>query len=846
MTTYPSGFETKIGFSEIRSLLKSHCLCELGVSFVDEMAFTNRFEEVMLLIGQSSEYRNLLLMEARSPLDELSDISPVLRRIRIEGTFIDVEEIVALGRVLDATRLLLSFFQGQTAEKYPRLSELASGIAYYPFIRQRIDGMIDKFGRIRDNASPELGAIRRDLASKHGVVARMMHKVLKQAQAEGWAEADTSLSIRDGRAVIPLNATYKRRIPGIVHDESATGKTSYVEPAEVVETNNIIRELELAERREIVRILISFTDEIRPYVSDLSESCRIMGNFDFIRAKAQLALKWGAVEPKAHNVQSFNWMRSVHPLMYLLLKKEGREVVPLDIELTEQNHLLLISGPNAGGKSVCLKTVGLLQYMFQCGLPVPMSENSVMGFFDRIFIDIGDEQSIENDLSTYSSHLLNMKHFLRNANEKTLLLIDEFGTGTEPALGGAIAETILDHLNRQGAYGVITTHYTNLKHFAASTPGITNGAMLYDAARMSPLFTLQIGKPGSSFAFEIARKIGLPESVLQEASDKVGQDYIDFDKHLRDIVRDKRYWETKRNQIRLSGKQLEADLQQYQTELEQLKRERKVILERARQEAEQLLSGVNRQIENTIRAIRESQADKEKTREARALIVAEKKRLEVPIPDALPGQAENEERIARKIEQLKKREEQKSQSGVSGQEGPLPATTSRKSGASVKTPEPEKPLAAGDKVKLDGQEVPGEILQLQGAQCVVAFGHLLLTVPLGKLHRISKNEFKRLTVEPRSSRSSLPVYDPMERRLHFKPRIDVRGATAEEAVQKVAELLDEALMLDYSEVRILHGKGNGILRQQIRAYLQALPPVTSFRDESEEFGGAGITVVELQ
>ena len=518
-------------------------------------------------------------------------------------------------------------------------------------------------------------------------------------------------------------------------------------------------------------------------------------------------------------------------------------MVPLDISLTDENHLLLISGPNAGGKSVCLKTVGLLQYMFQCGLPVPMSENSEMGFFDQIFIDIGDEQSIENDLSTYSSHLLNMKYFLRNATAKTLLLIDEFGTGTEPALGGAIAETILDHLNRQGAFGVITTHYTNLKHFAASTPGLVNGAMLYDSNRMLPLFKLQIGKPGSSFAFEIARNIGLPESVLQEASAKVGQEHIDFDKHLRDIVRDKRYWETKRNQIRLSGKQLEADLQKYQSELEQLKRERKTILENARKEAEQLLAGVNRQIENTIRVIRESQADKEKTREARRLLESEKKRMEESIPDTLPGQAESEARIARKMEQLRRREERKQQgdddqpSENERQEVPAKSRT-------AKAPDPPKPLTAGDKVQLEGQEFPGEIVQLQGNQCVVAFGHLLLTVPLAKLRRISKNEYKRLAGE-KPSKGMTPSYNPMERRLHFKPRIDVRGCTAEEAVNKVAALVDEALMLDYNEVRILHGKGNGILRQQIRVYLQSLSAVSSFRDEAEEFGGAGITVVEL-
>ncbi|HEX7584068.1 MAG TPA: endonuclease MutS2, partial [Prolixibacteraceae bacterium] len=509
-------------------------------------------------------------------------------------------------------------------------------------------------GKIKDYASPELSQIRKELLSKQSGVSKRLQAILKKAQDDGLVEEDASVAMRDGRAVIPVASAFKRKLNGIVHDESSTGKTSYIEPAEVVELNNQIRELEYAEIREIVRILTTFSNDIRPYLPDLLLAYEFLGKIDFIRAKAIYAIDINGIKPYLENKCQLEWESAVHPLLMLALRRENRKVVPLNITLTPKKHILLISGPNAGGKSVCLKTVGLLQYMLQCGLLIPVKESSATGIFDKLFIDIGDEQSIENDLSTYSSHLLNMKFFLKNSNEKTLVLIDEFGTGTEPMLGGAIAESILGQLNEMNTFGVITTHYTNLKHFASSSEGIENAAMMYDSAKMEPLFQLDIGKPGSSFAFEIARKIGLPEKILEDATEKIGKDHINFDKHLRDIVRDKRYWETKRQKIRKVEKSLDELAEKYETDLGQLDKQRKEILLKARQEADQILSEANKRIENTIFEIRESQADKEKTKLIRAKLTDFKKKVE-------ESTTAQDEQISLKIQKLKEKESSRNQ-----------------------------------------------------------------------------------------------------------------------------------------------------------------------------------------
>ncbi|MCK9639590.1 MAG: endonuclease MutS2, partial [Prolixibacteraceae bacterium] len=543
MNIYPENFESKIGFDKIRELLSSRCLSEMGKEHVADCCFTSDADLIEKQLDETVEFQKIIRDELNFPTGYFIDMRSVLRKSKIQGTFLEVFELFDLKRSLETLRAIANFFKEKEQEQFPRIYQVVRGIQIYPFLYDRIDQILTKLGTIKDNASPELVKIRREILSLQSGVSKIMAKILKHAQAEGLVEKDVTVSIRDGRSVIPVLSSNKRKMRGIVHDESATGRTSYIEPEEIVETNNRIRELESAERREIVRILTKFTDELRPYAEDLESSYEILGILDFIRAKGLWSNESKSVKPLLKQYPELNWIDARHPLLERNLAREKRKIVPLNIKLSKDDRILLISGPNAGGKSVCLKTVGLLQYSVQCGLPVPLHLDSVVGIFDKIFIDIGDNQSLDNDLSTYSSHLSDMKFFVRNCNPKSLVLIDEFGTGTEPMLGGAIAESILNRINNLQSYGVITTHYTNLKHFASSVPGIVNGAMLYDSNKMEPLFQLQIGKPGSSFAFEIARKIGLPEDILQEATDKIGKDHIDFDKHLRDIVRDKRYWE---------------------------------------------------------------------------------------------------------------------------------------------------------------------------------------------------------------------------------------------------------------------------------------------------------------
>lgn len=823
---YPENFETKIGFDKIRELLKNRCLCNLGRELVDEIRFSAEFEMLSSDLSLVSEFVTILQEMENFPTSYYFDLRDALNKIRIEGRFLEVQELFDLKRSLDTISGIVRFLKQTKEEQLPHLKKMLNTVQVYPYVNDRIDAILNKYGKIKDNASPELARIRKELQSKQSGVSRRLQAILKKAQDDGLVEDDASVAIRDGRAVIPVSSALKRRLNGIVHDESSTGKTAYIEPAEIVEMNNEIRELEYAEMREIVKILTVFSNDIRPYLPDLLLSYEFLGRIDFIRAKAIYAIEIGAIKPFLENKCQLEWERAVHPLLAAALKRENRKVVPLDIRLSEKKHILLISGPNAGGKSVCLKTVGLLQYMLQCGLLIPVRESSTTGIFENLFIDIGDEQSIENDLSTYSSHLMNMKFFLKNANEKTLVLIDEFGTGTEPMLGGAIAESILARLAEMKTFGVITTHYTNLKHFASSAEGIENAAMMYDSAKMEPLFVLDIGKPGSSFAFEIARKIGLPEQILQEATGKIGKDHIDFDKHLRDIVRDKRYWETKRQKIRKVEKSLDELAEKYETDLTQLEKQRKEILQNARKEAEQVLSEANKRIENTIREIREAQADKEKTREIRAKLTEFKSEIE-------ESSAAKDDFIRQKIQKLKEKETRRNQ------KRPEQKTVPQKE--KVVEPDEWKP---GDKVLMDGNQNVGEILELNEKNVVVAFGQLRTSVSRDKLKKITGNEAKKIQ---RTYNQTMPNINKglSEKRLNFKTEIDVRGQRAEEALQTIQAFIDDAIMLDYHELRILHGKGNGILKEMIRNYLKAEPAVAAFRDEHVQFGGAGITVVEI-
>ncbi|HOV71061.1 MAG TPA: endonuclease MutS2 [Dysgonamonadaceae bacterium] len=807
---YPENFEQKIEFHKIRQLVDSFCMSSLGKEKTSEMHFSTSFEEIDRWLSQTAEFVRILEEEENFPADHFYDVRTVLRRLTVEGSWIDQHALFEFRRSLLTIYAITAFLRRDEDKnpKYPHLLSLAANVVVYPDIIKKIDAILDDFGQIKDTASPQLADIRRRLASTINSISKTLNTLLRNAQSEGFVEKDVTPAMRDGRLVIPVNPSYKRKIRGIIHDESASGKTVYVEPAEVVEANNRIRELENEERREVIRILTDFANYLRPFLPDLLEAYEFLGWIDFIQAKAKFALQIQAIKPDIADSPEIDWVQALHPLLYLSLQKQNRKVVPLDIALNQENRILIISGPNAGGKSVCLKTVGLLQYMVQCGLLIPLKENSHVGLFSDIFIDIGDEQSIENDLSTYSSHLLNMKFFLKNCNEKSLLLIDEFGSGTEPQIGAAIAEALLDQFNRKQSFGVITTHYRNIKHYANDHPGVINGAMLYDRHQMQPLFQLSIGNPGSSFAVEIAQKIGLPQEVIDRAAEIVGSDVINIDKYLQDISRDKRYWERKREEIRHERKRAEDLSSKYQAELEKIDKQKKEILAQAKLQAEQLLAESNAKIEGVIREIRQSQADKERTKQVRRSL--------------------NEFR-----EQVVRKKEDETNKRLMSRLSPT-----------KKKPQENVQLFPGDAVRLKGQTVAGKILEIQGKKAWVVFGSIKSTVAIDKLEKVSQSQLKKEMKEaiPDSNMRELMH----ERKLKFKPDLDVRGMRGDEALQAVMYFIDDAIQLGISRVRILHGTGSGALRQIIREYLTTVNGVTHFQDEHVEFGGAGITVVDLE
>lgn len=827
---YPSNFEEKTDFLSIRSILKEKCISALGREKVDDIAFQDDFELIVKLLDQTEEMHRLMhLPDEQVPLSDFTDVRQGISRIRVEGLFLDEGELNNLRKALSAVIVLVNFIQKQEESRFPELISLSSDIQILPQIVKQIDQILDKFGKVKDNASGELAKIRREMTRVQNTVSRTLMAILRQAQADGFVEKDAQPSFREGRLVIPVTPAFKRKVSGIVHDESATGKTLYIEPTQVVEANNMIRELEGEERREIIRILKEFTDFVRPYAEDIINSQAFLGEMDFLQAKAVFGDEIQAIRPKLDDVCQLEWKRARHPLLYLNLLKQKKEVVPLDIELNESQRILIISGPNAGGKSVCLKTVVLLQYMLQCGLLIPVHEDSRCGLFKDLFIDIGDEQSIENDLSTYSSHLLNMKNFIRNAGASSLLLIDEFGTGTEPMIGGAIAEAALERFNRNKSFGVITTHYTNLKHYAEDAEGVVNGAMLYDRQHLQPLFQLQIGNPGSSFAVEIARKIGLPEDLIKDAADKVGAEHLDYDKHLQDIVRDKRYWENKRQQVRIKEKKMDELLAKYEAKIASLDLTRKELGKQAKSEAAKLLSEANAKIENTIREIRENQAEKEKTKKIRAELSDFRQKLEA---SELESSAKPKLKLKKKTESdvLSKGTERPHAVGTVGTAG------------TAGTAE----LKLNDSVRMQGQTAVGVLMEIQGKQALVAFGQLKSKVKLSQLEKVSKNQMKKEGLEKYQDLGKKTSDEVRQRKLHFKSDIDVRGMRADEALQAVTYFIDDALMIGVSAVKILHGTGTGALRQLIRQYLGTVHGVLRCRDEHIQLGGAGITIVEFE
>ncbi|MFA6811841.1 MAG: Smr/MutS family protein [Bacteroidaceae bacterium] len=828
---YPNNFEQKIGFDQIRELLKDKCLSPLGKERVNQIAFSSNFQTVEELLNQVTEFVRIIQEEDGFPDQYFFDVRPALNRIRIEGMYLNEEELFDLRRSLETIQNIVKFLQRTDEDEkspYPNLKKLAGDINIFPNLIIKIDGIINAYGAIKDNASTELAHIRKDLAGTMNSISRTLNSILRNAQSEGYVDKDAAPAMRDGRLVIPVAPGLKRKIKGIVHDESSSGKTVFIEPSEVVEANNRIRELENEERKEIIRILTEFSNIIRPSIPDILQSYEFLADIDYIRAKSRFAIQTDSLKPTMEKESYIDWVMAVHPLLRFSLNKHGKKAIPLDIMLNSKQRILIISGPNAGGKSICLKTVGLLQYMLQCGMLVPMRENSHAGIFNNLFIDIGDEQSIENDLSTYSSHLTNMKEMMKGCDEKSLILIDEFGGGTEPQIGGAIAEAVLKRFNEKRTFGVITTHYQNLKHYAEDHEGIVNAAMLYDRNQMQPLFLLEIGNPGSSFAVEIARKIGLPNEVIADASALVGSDYINADKYLQDIVRDKRYWENKRQNIRQHEKRIEETIANYQAEMEDLQKSRKEILRQAKEEADHILKEANAKIENTIRTIKEVQAEKGKTQQIRKELTDFQHSL-----DSEQIAKDIDEKIARKMKRLKERQEERINNK---------STTSPH--ISLISVQKQKPLTVGEHVKIKGQTSVGTILELNGENVVVAFGNIKTSTKLSKLVRttipIQKEENVKATFV--SSQTQDMIYN---KKLNFKQDIDVRGMRGDEAIQAVTYFIDDAIQIGIGRVRILHGTGTGILRTLIRQYLQTVSGVSNFADEHAQLGGSGITVVDL-
>lgn len=846
---YPKNYENKIGFNDIKALLAGFCQSELGKERVDQLQMLTEAGVIRQKQQETQELKKILDEVADLPEMAFYDLRPAIQRIRLEGTHIEEEDLSKLKKSLDTLHSWLKIIrvntEGTDEQVYPALYQLSLGVFTFIAVAAAIDKTLDRYGKIRDEASPELARIRRELRASEGSVNRTLHGILKTVKDEGLVAQDVTPTFREGRLVIPVSPTLKKRLRGIVHDESATGKTVFIEPQEVVEANNRIRELEAEEKREIIQILKHITMLIRPNTKELLRAFSFLADLEFVKAKVSFATHIGGICPNILPYPIIDWTLAEHPLLKLSLKKQGKEIVPLEIKLDRKQHILIISGPNAGGKSVCLKTVGLIQYMLQCGLPVPVGECSKMGIFNNLAIDIGDEQSIEDDLSTYSSHLLNMKNMMKLADSSTLLLIDEFGGGTEPTIGGAMAEAILMRYTQCGAFGVITTHYQNLKHFADANKGVVNGAMLYDRHQMQALFQLQIGNPGSSFAIEIARKIGIPEEVIADATNIVGKDYVNADKYLLDIVRDKRYWEGKRQTIHSQEKQMEQTLQRYEREIEELKHKRREIIQGARQQAEEIIQNSNAVVENTIREIREAQAEKERTREIRNELNEFREQLDSAT------RSEHDELIERKMRQImerKKRQEDKRREKAEKdiQDAQRPALGSLLTALGTKS-QSQNGLSIGMSVKIIGTTAVGTVEKIDGKRITVQFGMVRSVIDSKKLvpskteKKEEKQSFQIATYMSKDTQDKI-----RDTHLNFHPEIDIRGMRGDEALDTITHYMDDAILVGASRIRILHGTGNGILRQLIRQYLRTVPQVTSARDEDVRFGGAGITVVQIK
>lgn len=817
--------EEKLGFDRVRQAISDRCSTEYAARRVEEETFCTDSSVIRHRLQITDEMRLVVMFEESFPASGYIDGLPFLIPLQKDGRNIDLLSLGKLRTMTDTVRKILAFLGGIKDGVYPLLKALAKPVAYFPEVQRRIDSILDRHGEVKDTASDELYDIRKRLKDKEGAISKRAGAILRKAQEDGLSDPDMGLSVRDGKYLIPVSTANKRKLSGLVYDESASGKTTFIEPAEIVEMENEINELHFAETREIARILSEFSDFVRPYVPELMEEAEFIGEVDFLMAKAQVALDYIAGVPVISDSGEMLLRKARHPLLEKTLHKEGKEIVPLSVTLTPQKHILLISGPNAGGKSVCLKTVGLLQYMFQWGMLIPTSEASEMPVFDRIMLSIGDDQSIDNDLSTYSSFLKDMKEMLSSADSRTLVLIDEFGSGTEPAAGGAIAEAILGEMDRRGTYGVITTHYTNLKLYASGDDtGVTNGAMLFDAANMAPLFRLETGMPGNSFAFELARKMGLPESIVKDAETRAGDEFVGMERNLRRIARNRKAMDERLQRIKKTDKTLENITGKYEQELLDIKEQRQSILNEARREAESIVKEANRQVEHTIRVIKESQAEQSQTREARE----ELREFVNALQERKMRDSEARDRyIDGKLERLAKRK------GRSGSNPPAPAQEQFRSG----------PLKVGEKVRVKDNGMVGEITRLSGKSVTIAIGNITSKLSPARVERISSNEFKAAVKDMHAPPLRKVDAGIEARKLNFKTEIDVRGMRLADAIDTVARYADDALMLNVSSVRIIHGKGTGVLRDEIQKYLRTMPGVVGAKDEQVQFGGSGVTVV---
>ena len=832
--------EQKIGFDKVREKIAAKCATQYALRKVEAEQISRDPGEIMFRLRLTDEMRLICLFEDSFPAGGYLDTKAFLLPLQAENTTIDLPSLRALRTSLDTLRRILAFFRDCKDDLYPTLRQISASVTYEPEIGRRIETILDRAGEVRDTASQALGEIRRTLRSKEGQVSRRINAILGAAKGEGLVDTDAEVVVRDGRVLIPVPAGAKKKLPGIVYDESASGKTAFVEPLEIIELGNQIRELQFDEQREIARILFEFTEFLRPYLGGLIAASEYIGEIDFIRSKALVALDMIAGMPILSEGGELNLRRARHPLLEASLRREKKEIVPLTLSLTRDKHILLISGPNAGGKSVCLKTVGLLQYMFQWGMLIPTSEVSEMMIFDSIFIDIGDDQSLENDLSTYSSHLKNMREILTHATASSLVLIDEFGSGTEPAAGGAIAEAVLARLDEMGVYGVITTHYTNLKLYADKSSGVVNGAMLFDGAAIKPLFQLQQGMPGNSFAFELARKMGLPGEVVKDAEERAGSEFVNIERNLRQIARSRRALDEKLARIKTTDKTLESLTDKYEKELSEVKALKKSILDEAKKEAQEILAEANKQVERTIREIREAQAEREKTRTARENLAKFKEEIQAEHP------SQNDAAIERKMQQIVARKERERQRKVKRGEIPGQAGNDGKAGTRKdKATVDDSPLQVGDKVRLKDNDMVGEVTQIAAKYISVSIGSIISKIAPGKVEKISNQQYKE---KSRSTFRPVIHYDSesiSRRKLEFRPTIDIRGERLNDALEIVMHFIDDATMVGVGQVKILHGKGNGVLREEIRKYLKTVPAVASFRDEAVQQGGAGITVVEM-